>query len=521
LLHHRNRFSLFLKALIFLVSSFFISLIISRNFFDLSYDGQAYHQEAIIQLYRGWNPFYEQLTSSDCNNMHRWLNHYSKGVWFYVTILFAATKDIEAGKLFHLWLMMASFLTTLSFLRRVLRFPRLQAFIISFLVAFNPVSIYQSLSFYLDGQLMSLMVIFIVALAFIFRESKRFYYYLLGMATIVLINIKLTAGIYAGLIIIGFIGILWATSRLEQLRKTLIWILLSFFLGFVLIGFNPYVTNTLYKGNPFYPALGTDRSDYTFPQFPANFIGKNSFTLLFYSIFSKSDNVRGPEKRAYLKIPFTISKEELNAFTDTNAKQGGFGPLFSGAILFSFLIIILALFSLHAELKKKRTKNFISISKEHSAEQGFLTNIYLGLFCLALLLTTCLINPASSLARFIPQMWLFPIISVLLAYSLKKKFVRFIGHLILLIMILNNFLIGYVYYSYNLSITNLYNKRLQKLAVESQLNPLHFYFGHFLSSNTLRFNRFGIIYEVVQKREDCYQGQRILPHSVVMKCAPK
>ncbi len=343
-------------SFILLVSSFYVCLMISRNFFDLSYDGQAYHQEALIQLNRGWNPFYEQLTSPQSNNMHRWLNHYSKGVWFYAAMIFKVTKDIESGKLFHFWLMIAALFMTLSFLLRFETLSRSLAVLISLLVAFNPVSIYQSLSYYLDGQLMSLMIILVVVLGFIYRESKWFYYLLLLMVIPVLVNVKLTAGIYTGLIMIGYMAMLWVKSKFEQLRKTLIYTLIAFFLGFVLFGFNPYVTNTLQKENPFYPALGTDRSDYTYPQFPANFIGKDSFTLLFYSIFSKSDNVRGLEKQAYLKIPFTVSKDELGAFTDTNAKQGGFGPLFGGAILLSFLIIIGALLSLYSRSPKDRTR---------------------------------------------------------------------------------------------------------------------------------------------------------------------
>ena len=494
---------------------------ISKNFFDLSYDGQAYHQEALIQLNRGWNPFYEQLTSPQSNNMHRWLNHYSKGVWFYAAMIFKVTKDIESGKLFHFWLMLAALFMTLSFLLRFETLSRSLAVLISLLVAFNPVSTYQSLSYYLDGQLMSLMIILFVVLGFIYRESKWIHYWFLLMVIPVLVNVKLTAGIYSGLILIGYLGMLWVKSKFEQFRKTLIYTLIAFLLGFLLFGFSPYITNTLQMGNPFYPALGTDRSDYTYPQFPANFIGKNSVYLLFYSIFSKSDNVRGLEKRAYLKIPFTVSKDELGAFIDTNAKQGGFGPLFGGGLLLSFLIIIGSLPSLYSTPHKTGPEKSDLGGEAMAAKRAFSPNIYLGLFCLALILATCLINPASSLARFVPQMWLSPIIAVLLAYSLKNKVIRILGHLILMVLVLNNVLIGYAYYSYNFKITRVYNQRLEKLAVISQENPIQFYFGHFLSSNTLRFDRFGIVYSIAGKKEECLNGQRILPSSIIMKCETK
>jgi hypothetical protein len=508
-------------VLILLMSSFFVCLLISRSFFDLSYDGQDYHQEAIIQLSQGWNPFYEQLTSLQSNDAHRWLNHYSKGVWFYATMIFKVTKDIESGKLFHFWLMIAALFVTLSFLLRLQLLPRYLTVLISFLVAFNPVSIYQSLSFYLDGQLMSLMIILIGILGFIYREPKRIYYFLLLMVIPVLVNVKLTAGMYSGLILMGYLGMLWVRSKFGQFRNTLISTLIAFLLGFVLFGFNPYVTNTLQMGNPFYPALGTDRSDYTYPQFPANFVGKDPVSLLCYSIFSKSDNVRGMEKMAHLKIPFTVSKDELGAFTDTNAKQGGFGPLFGGAILLSFSIIMGILLILYSRSKKKGFEKNNLGGKESVADGASLADIYLGLFSLALVLATCLMNPASSLARFVPQMWLFPVIAVLLAYSLKNKTLRILGHLILMALVLNNVLIGYTYYSYNIKMTRLYNQRLEQMAAISRENPIQFYFGAFLPSNTLRFDRFEIAYSIVKRRGDCLNAQRILPNSIIMKCETK
>jgi hypothetical protein len=518
-LHPRsNRWFATSLVFIFLVSSFSVSLLISGNFFDLSYDGQAYHQEALIQLHRGWNPFYEPLTSPQSNDMHRWLNHYSKGVWVYATMIFKVTGDIESGKLFHFWLMIAALFTTLSFLLRFESLSRSSAVLISFLAAFNPVSIYQSLSYYLDGQLMSLMIILIGVLGFIYREPKGIHYFFLVMVISVLVNVKLTAGIYAGLILTGYLGMLWVKSKFEQFRKTLIYSFFAFLLGFVLFGFNPYVTNTLRMGNPFYPALGTDRSDYTYPQFPANFIGKNPVYLLFYSIFSRSDNVRGADRMAYLKIPFTVSKDELGAFTDTNAKQGGFGPLFGGAILLSLSIIIGILLILYSRSQKTGPERKNLGGEENAAAGASLLHIYLGLFILALVLATCVINPASSLARFIPQMWLFPVITVLLAYSLKNKGLRILGHLILLVLVLNNVMIGYSYYSYNLKITRLYNQRLERMAALSREEPIHFYFGHFRSSSTLRFDRFGIVYSVVEKKEECPGGKRILPNSIILEC---
>jgi hypothetical protein len=520
------RFEFRHKVMVFLIltglwaGSFYFSFEISKTFFDLSYDGQAYHQEALFQLVRGWNPFYHQLLGPESNNMARWLNHYSKGVWFYESMIFKVTQNIEAAKLFHIWLMMAAFSITFSFLSGFKGLPVWLAFLVSLLAAFNPVSIYQSLSFYLDGQLMSLIVILVVALGLIYRntESIKFHYFLLFITISILINVKLTAGIYAIILTIGYLAILWFTRKIKILHKVFSISVGAFLFGFVIFGFSPYVTNILSQGNPFYPALGTDRSDYTAPQFPSNYTGRNSAFLLFHSIFARSDNVRGPDKTAVLKLPFTVSREELRAFTDTNAKQGGFGPLFGGAVmlaLFVFVAVLVNLFRIGFEWKRG--------DGHHDSEQLALNNktyFVIGLFCSALVLLTCLINPASSLARFIPQMWVVPIFAFFLAYFSKNQLIRIFGYPIIILLLLNNALIAFTYYRYNFEITGVYHQRLGEMVRQSKENPIKFYFGHFRTGNIWRFEQLGIIFDVVERKEECNNGQRILPNSIVMKCTP-
>lgn len=516
----RNRLRVFVLLSGLLATSFYLSFEVSKSFFDISYDGQAYHQEALFQLVRGWNPVFHPLRGFESNNMDRALNHYSKGVWFYESVIFKITQNIEAAKLFHVWLIMAAFSITFSFLLRSKYLPRWLAFLVSLLAAFNPVSIYQSLSFYLDGQLMSLIVILITTMGLIYknRGSNRFNYFLLFMTISILVNVKLTAGIYTTIFVVGYLTILWFTKKNEVLREVFGVSVGAFLLGFIIFGFSPYVTNTLSQGNPLYPALGTDRSDFTTPQFPSNFIGRNPEFLLFYSIFAKSDNVRGPDKAAILKIPFTVSRDELDAFTDTNAKQGGFGPLFGGAILLAFFVFAAALINLYP-LRDRPIRENAPPDLERS-EIDRKTNIRIGLFCSAVVLSSCLINPASSLARFIPQMWLFTLFAFFLAYFSKNPLIRILGYAIIITLLLNNALVGFAYYKYNCEITGTYHQQLGKMARESKEKPVHLYFGHFRTSNVWRFEQLGINFEVVERKEECKKGQRILPNSIILQCAP-
>jgi len=87
-------------------------------------------------------------------------------------------------------------------------------------------------------------------------------------------------------------------------------------------------------------------------------------------------------------------------------------------------------------------------------------------------------------------------------------------------LLVNGALIAFSYYNYNSEITGLYHERLGKMARESKESPSTFYFGDFRSSNIWRFERLGMVFEVAERKEECKNGQRILPNSIVLKCGP-
>jgi hypothetical protein len=518
--HLRGRlYAPFLIIVAFLLITFLLSLLVSRHFYDLSYDGQASHQEAILQLSNGWNPVYKQLEKYEANNMHRWLNHYTKGTWIYESLLFKVSRDIESAKLFQIWLIVASFFYTLSFLLRFQRFPGWLALALSLLVSFNPVAIYQSLSFYLDGQMMSLLVMMVVALAYIYRSGRSYDYFILLLILPILINTKLTAGGYAVIFFLGFFILLWLKRDLSKLRRTFLAGAIAAVIGFFVIGVNPFITNTVQKGNPFYPVFGPDHAAlYEDMNMAGNYIGKNSLVLLFYSIFSKSDNVRYRDSRAELKIPFTLKEGELKAFTDTNAKEGGFGPLFGGSIVISFVIITGGLIHLAQEGRKRKSARLGKGEYEGEVEKDSVMTFRIGCLSLATILGSCLINPVNSLARFVPQMWLFPIGASLLAFSFTSKWMKTAGLSLLIVLFLNNLLIGVTYLRYNMEVTRIYNERFTAWAVLSKESPLKIHFGHFKSSGKLRFEKFSIQFETVEDRDDCTGGARVLPNSILLRC---
>ena len=74
---------------------------------DNSWDGLAYHQEAVLRLAAGWNPLFESSGSYGTGE-ELYLDHYAKGPWIAAAAVLKATGHVEAGKAFNLTTMLAA-----------------------------------------------------------------------------------------------------------------------------------------------------------------------------------------------------------------------------------------------------------------------------------------------------------------------------------------------------------------------------------------------------------------------------
>lgn len=74
------------KFLILTLVLFYLLLIIlgvlNNWIWDYSYDSLAYHQEGVIRLKDGWNPFYESSA-----NVNIWVKHYTKAPWIFLRLI--------------------------------------------------------------------------------------------------------------------------------------------------------------------------------------------------------------------------------------------------------------------------------------------------------------------------------------------------------------------------------------------------------------------------------------------------
>jgi hypothetical protein len=225
----------------------------------------------------------------------------------------------------------------------------------------------------------------------------------------------------------------------------------AFITAVVLVGYQPYITNIIHKGNPFYPAITIEKDKDTVVkniergQAPEAFMEKNRFSKLVYSLFSRSDN--NIKRMPRLKIPFTLHGSELVAFTGPDTRYGGFGPLFG-----SVLLLVIAFVPLLFKLRR-------------------LILIY-PLIAMAVVLISTLINPEAWWARLSPQLWLLPMIFIISSYYFKKnKLIKYWRGFVIFLLLINCSIILVKNTGHHLKVTRLFkNQMLWMKKTAQQMN---------------------------------------------------
>jgi hypothetical protein len=315
------------------------TLLIAPLRYDTSWDGQSYHQQAVIALARGWNPVAAPLAPSEFTAAE-WVNAMAKGVWVVEASLYRLTHEIEAAKAIHLILLAAALLCALGALLSVPRLGKATAVACAALAALDPVALTQASTFYLDGCVASSMTA-LVACAYLAVE-RRDRLAVAGMvaATVLLANAKLTGIPYA--VVVWAVACVAALARSGMrhalpLGVTGALALVASVLG---PGWNPYATNAIRYGHPFHPAAGPRAIDFVAPSRPEAFATMNRLERLARATFSATSNHAADGAR--LKLPLTMVMAEGPPSSGFDTRLGGFGPFFSGALVLSALAVALA-----------------------------------------------------------------------------------------------------------------------------------------------------------------------------------
>ena len=459
------------------------SYLISGYFYDVSWDGQMYHQEAIIQLVNGWNPIFAKLT----DNQHDWiLNHYAKASWYAGASVYAFCGKIENGKLFTWLFMAASFLLSFVAIKEVAKISFLKTAFFAFLLAFNPITLNQTLSYYIDGQLASLLLSLISIFILIFQKQNKSYLFLLMFFIIsVFVNLKFTALGYAGILCIGFALIFLVQKQYALFIKHSISMFFIGIIAVVFIGYNPYVTNTVNHQHPFFP-LNT--MDLLTGQIPTNFENQNRFYKLYHSTFSEAGAFW--REHTILKFPFDIS--DFKAFKQADSRISGFGSLFGATVIITALLFFYL-------LRKGRGKKF-----------------HLIWISLAIIIFSAMVNPEVWWARYVPQLYFIPVfVALLMEVVEKNKVIKIFYFAHLVALVLNIGIIVWVYYPYNYKSTKEINAQIENLKEKE----LEVFFQTFTANHT-RFLENNIKYHQIDSigALTCPEPERLSGSQLTVFC---
>jgi hypothetical protein len=186
----------------------------------------------------------------------------------------------------------------------------------------------------------------------------------------------------------------------------------------LVLGFHPYLTNAINFRHPFYPIMGPHPIDIMGDERPNSFRNMPAWLRAFMSYFSRTGS--GYHASAVLKVPFSLSGTELNALAVPDARLGGFGPLFSGA-----LVLTLALAAAIGLLEHNNGPALTALGAAG------------GLLAIAIAM------PEAWWARFAPYVWWIPGLAGLSGLYCRRRTLNILGVIIAVTLLTNSALTAY------------------------------------------------------------------------------
>jgi hypothetical protein len=228
--------------------------------------------------------------------------------------------------------------------------------------------------------------------------------------------------------------------------------------------------------HPFYPLAGEQKIDLLETFRPSNIQNKNRIEQLAISLFSATVFADAYNAPTQIKTPFSVTKYEIERYAFAGVMIGGYGVWFSGILILSILLAVHIIFVNRKQLSKLIIPGVI----------------------ISTLFISVIINPACWWARYVPQLWIIPIIVIISSKLLLKKH-HYLPYIIFLAIGGNLFLTtGYFYYNYIVR-TEIQTELAQIKATGKKIQVK---FENF-RSNSKRFNEAGI--DFVEQDLTCSQ----------------
>lgn len=375
---------------------------------DRLWDGRSYHKPATFFLADGWNPFWQENLHEYTaeNNIPWWehlthVHHFPKALWISSAITYLMTGNVHAGDYINPALMLAVFAVSLYAFRFWLSLRKWEALLAAALVALNPISIANLHSGYVDGPLGSALVIFLLAGTLWLKTAESRWIPTLLITAIYGCNLKHTAIPYFGMAgVVYSLAVLWngrnnrhgdgvhTENRPSLSIASWFSVMFGILFSVLLLGFHPYITNTLEYTSPFYPLHTLDQENS-----PVEDIMSSCY-------HSEDFSTASPVQRfVYSHITGQpVPLKNCDYFTTTVSRIGNFpwsSDSFRNGFTSSDLNGFSWIFGLCLGL------SFPALFFVRGKDRWLL---------LAAIGITILIQPHSWCARFVPQLWLFPIL---------------------------------------------------------------------------------------------------------------
>ncbi len=492
----KNRQRLAVSGLAFAIVG--ASILLAGSLFDMSWDGLWYHQTAVYQMAHGWNPLTDPMHDF-VPHLQDWLRHYAKGPWYVALALYVTSGSIEAAKAAP-WITLAATLSGVFAAANDLGFSRGKALVVASLATLNPVTVFELASYLVDGLMISFLAVFVAALVRWIRRPSPVIVWIMSASMILCINAKLT-----GLVYLSFACAAGGVYVLIRRRDIAVrYVTMQFALvlaGTVIFGFNPYVTNWIHRGHPFYPVLGTaqypslgQQGEDPIERFetPHNMMGRNRVVRMAYALFGRPGaQPFFPGFDARLMIPFDVGLKDFAIYYFHDVRISGFGPLFSGAFLLSLVVIGIAL--------------------GRSGAHRVIMLIVVVAIALSLL-----ISAHTWWARYGPQLWWIPILALIVGFSwATKRAERWIAWVLAILLAVNVVPIAIVHYRWEVDATRTTQDQVEMLRGKKNIEVDFQYFAEPFGE---RLKSHGVMFVPVQKLR-CQEPIELMSVSPGYPCA--
>ena len=455
------------------------SLAFSAFFYDLSWDGEWYHQTGILHIAHDWNPLTDPMHSFIAH-LELWERHYAKGLWYFAAAVDQTTGHIEWGKAYN-WLLLAASFTAVLAAGLQCGMRRMPAAGLAAVVALNPVVTSEVMTYLVDAATIAALVIAVAAMMACLHKPSLAALVSGVAGTIVAVNAKFTGLVFLG-IWLAAAG-LWCLlfRRALFLRATAV-TLATLFLAVCVWGWNPYVTNAWFRHQPFYPLLGSSQ----FPSLtqqgkelnekyetPKNMLGHNRVVRFWLATFGRPGNqpyIKGPN--AELMWPFTARLDDLYAYKYHETRVSGFGPFFSGCCLLSLPLLAVVL--------ARRT------------EQRWMLLIMWAAVAASLLISHQLWWP-----RYGPQLWFLPILPLVFTFRYATERWRLgFAYALLFLLLVNAAVVAWVRFDWEIRASLRLREELRAMRESNLVYDVRMrYFaepvGQRLTDAGVRFNDVG------------------------------